>query len=317
MPRSSSGFSGSGGRGNGGFSGGGGRGGYGGGGYHHHHHYGGGFFFFPWHRPYYGGGLFSLLFLPIIILVFALIFLVSSIVTLISVVSQGGIVIYDPVVFDNKATAAYEQYFDPKSETYEDNLLIYFSTEEGYADYHGIGIAGNNLQREILYMFDEGGSFEVALEKAFTGKNYDKSFDRNMYDVITDLKIEASKLNSAFVDKPQEDTVKDPVLFVGDKNLTDFKTDEKGYTSEGYTYRGLKEFTEATGINVVMIIDDAESIFGRTIPASVIISGVISLGICIFAVVWIVKSVKAKKNAERARENQRNGTDYNDPRYWN
>ncbi len=313
MPRSSSGFSGSGGRGAGGGFGSGGGGSY----HHHHHHYGGGFFFFPWHRPYYGGGLFSLLFLPIIILVFALIFLVSSIVTLISVVSQGGIVIYDPVVFDNKATAAYEQYFDPKSETYEDNLLIYFSTEEGYTEYHGIGIVGNNLQREILYMFDEGGSFEVALSNAFTAKNYDKSFDRNMYDVLTDLKIEASELNSVFVDKPQEGAVKDPVLFVGDKNLTDFKTDAEGYTTEGYTYRGLKEFTEATGINVVMIIDDAESIFGRTIPPSIIISGVISLGICIFAGVWIYKSVKASKAAKKQRENRNNGTDYNDPRYWN
>ena len=315
MPRAGSGFSGSGSRGTGGGYSGGGRG-YGGG-YYHRPYYGGGMFFFPWHRPYYGGGLLSLLFLPIIILVLALVFLISSIVTLISVVSQGGVVVYDSVAFNNKATAAYEQYFDAKSEDYESNLLIYFSTVEGYSTYHATGVVGNNLQREVLYMFDAGGEFEKALSRAFTAENYNQSFDRNMYDVLTDLRTKTTSAPSIFVDEPKRETTAEPILLVGDKNLTDYKTDDKGYTTEGYTYRGLKEFTEATGINVVMIIDDAESIFGRTIPASVIISGVISLAIVIFAIVWICKSVKAKKEAEKQRQNQNSGTDYNDPRYWN
>lgn len=307
MPRSSSGFSGSGGRGSGGFSG----GGYGGGGYHHHHHhYGGGFFFFPWHRPYYGGGLFSLLFLPIIILIFALIFLVSSIVTLISVVSQGGIVQFDKYEFSQKATAAYNEYFTPNSAGYEDNILIYFCTFEGYDQFYQEAVVGNNVRDEYLYMFDDGQLFEQSLTAALPAEDYNLSFDRNLYSAITKLKVEAQKYDSSFLKDPTREK-KDPVLKVGDDNL------KSEFPADGYTYEALTNFSDETGINVVMIIDDAESIFGRTIPPSIIISGVISLGICIFAGVWIYKSVKASKAAKKQKENQNNGTDYNDPRYWN
>lgn len=310
MPRASSGFSGSGGRG----AGGGYSGGYGGGG-HYHRHYGGGFFFFPWRRPYYGygggffGGLFGLFFLPIILLLFAGLILVTSVISLISVLAQGGVVQYDRQEFQNYAKAAYAEHFDPKSTGYEDNLLIFIATVEGYDTYHAIGVVGDNINDPIYYMFDEGGAFDAALYKALPNEDYNVSFDRDLRAAIYTLETEVLKNDKIFLKSPTA-AKRDAEVIIKDENLSDFPKD-------GYTYEALESFSEKTGINVVLIIQDEEAVFGRTVPASVIISGILSLIICIFAGVWIYKSAKARKRAKREQENRQNGTDYNDPRYWN
>ena len=81
--------------------------------------------------------------------------------------------------------------------------------------------------------------------------------------------------------------------------------------------RPMAQFAEDTGIPIVLIIEDEEDVFGKTFPAGTVVAGVLSLGFVVFATVWIVKASKAKKRAKREAENRRNGTDYNDPRYWN
>lgn len=323
MPRPSSGFSGSGGRGSsGGYSGGrGGSGGYGHGPRGPHgpyRHYGphyGGFFFFPWRRRYYGyggfyGGFFALFFLPILILIIAAIFLISSIVSLVSIVSQGGVVTYDSAKFRDYALTQYDAQFDPTSAGYEDNILIVFSTVEGYDEYHVQAMIGNNIIDGITYMFDSGKEFDRALTKHLLADDYSTSLDRCLYSAIDDLTQYASSYSSSFLKAPAAGTEhKSSRVINMDEALT-------GFSGE-YTQTALDAFTEETGISVVLIIEDEEDIFGRSVPAYVIVSGVISLGICIFAGVWIFKAIKAKKQANNSGRNSGDSTDYNDPRYWN
>lgn len=322
MPRPSSGFSGSGGRGSSG-GGHGGRGGYGGGphgphgprgpyGPHRYYRpYYGGFFFFPWRRPYYGygfhGGFFALFFLPILILSIAAIFLLTSVIQLISVLAQGGVVTYDSSKFRDYALTQYEAQFDASSAGYEDNLLIVFSTVEGYDEYRVQAMIGNNIIDGITYMFDDGAEFSRALEKHLLADDYSTSLDRCLYSAIDSITQSAQNYPSSFL-KEQTVDHRSSAVINRDENL-------KGFTGE-YTQAALDAFTEETGIPVVLIIEDEEDIFGRGVPAYVIVSGLISLGFCIFGTVWIVKAVKAKKQSHTAGQSP-GGTDYNDPRYWN
>ena len=81
------------------------------------------------------------------------------------------------------------------------------------------------------------------------------------------------------------------------------------------TTLALQKFTEETGISIVLVIDDEDAVFGKTFPMGTLVLGLISIGIMVFAVVWIIKSVKAKK--ESAGRTDNSDGDYNDPRYWN
>ncbi len=312
MPRASGGFGGGGSRG-GGYGG----GGFGGGGYHHHHYHRPyrGFFFFPWHRPYFGyggffGGFWGLFFLPIIILVLAGIFLISSILSLVSVIAQGGVVEFNLQKFKDYSYAEYTAAFSDESpEDYEYNLLLVFSTREGYDEYYTIAQVGNYLIDDVHYAFEENGPYHASIERSLQAENYNESLDRDLYSIITALTSTVKSYGDPYLrQRPKTPTVPESKVIEKDENLE--------FTGE-MTKEAVAKFTEETGIPLVLVIEDEEDIFGKGVPAHIIISGVISLGISVFCIVWIVKSAKAKKQAKKEAENKQNGTDYNDPRYWN
>ncbi len=306
-----------GGSGGGGFGGGsrGGGGGTGGGGYRGGYYgggrrYGGGFFFFPWRRPYYGfgggffGGLFGLFFLPIIILILAGIFLVSSIVTLISAIASGGIVQYSESKFQEYANEQYAAIYGEYTASYEENLVLIFTTTEDFDGYYTIAWAGNNLPKRVRDLFSKNSVYGTSMKNNILTKDYRYSLSINLADVVYDLKNAADE-NIL----PTSETPRGPSQIHNRDEDLSFDT--------ATVQKQLDEFTAKTGIPISIVVEDEEDVFGRTIPVGYIISGTLSLGICIFAGVWIYKSAKAKKRASRERENRRNGTDYNDPRYWN
>ncbi len=299
----------------GGFSsgsrGGGSYGGYGGG---YHRPYGG-FFFFPWRRPYYGygggffGGLFGLFFLPIIILVLAGIFLVTSIVSLIAAVASGGVVQYNEYKFQAYADEQYSAIYGEYEDAYEDNIVIIFTTSESFDEYYSIAWVGDNISTNINLMFgDETTEFGYAMERCILVEDggYKSSLSKNLAMAVDLMKDSCSGYNSFVKNNSAE---RGPSVVIN--------RDEDLNFNEQTVKNALDAFTEETGIPISIVIEDAEDVFGKTIPPSYIIMGLISLAICIFAGVWIYKSAKAKKQAARADENRRNGTDYNDPRYWN
>lgn len=302
-----------GGGGGGGFGGGsrGGGGGFGGGfggGPHRHHHHHGGFFFFPWYRPYYGfgGGFMGLFLLPIILLIFAGVFLISSIVALVSAIANGGVVQYTDRKFEDYAMAQYEAEFGEYTETYEDNLLIIFTTTEDLDGYYTIAFAGDNISDEINLMFGDDAEFGASMNKNVKTDDYKYSLDKNLAMMVNEMRKYAMRYDSFIY--PSEAEHAGSYVINRDEDL-DF--------TEETVNKALTTFSEDTGIPIVLIIEDEEDVFGKTFPVGTVISGVLSLGVIVFAVVWIIKASNAKKKAKREAENRRNGTDYNDPRYWN
>ena len=309
-----------GGGGGGGFGGGsrGGGGGFGGGfgGGHHHHHYHrpyGGFFFFPWRRPYYGygggclGGIVGLFLLPIFILIFAGIFIVAAIVDLVATIANGGVVQYNERAFGEYADQQYKAEFSAYSETYEDNLLIVFTTTEDADGYYTIAWPGDNISNQINLMFGKDGAYGTSIRKNVNTKDYKYALDKNLSMVIDEMASQASRYES-FIEKTDGERAPSKVI----------NRDEDLDFTVTTVQKSLDNFTEETGIPIVLIVDDEEDVFGKTFPVGTVVLGVIGLAFATFAIVWIVKSVKAKKNGPSGRGNDTpGGTDYNDPRYWN
>ena len=291
---------GSGGGGFGGGSRGGGGGSYGGG------YRGGGFFYSPFGRRYYGGGclggIVGILLLPIFIIVFALILAISSIITLISAIANGGVVQYNERAFQDYANSQYQIYFGDYSETYEDNILLVFTTTEDADGYYTIAWAGDNISNEINLAFGENAAYGASLKKNINTKDYKYALDKNLAMVVDDMRKTAKQYEP--FDVPSEGEHAPSKVVNGDETL-DFNTKT--------VQDALDKFTAETGISIVLIVDNEEDVFGKTFPVGTVVIGVISIGAITLAVIWLVKSLKNKK---RSTQSSQDNTNYNDPGYW-
>ena len=65
----------------------------------------------------------------------------------------------------------------------------------------------------------------------------------------------------------------------------------------------LVSFTETTGIPIVVVVDEIEDVFGRTLTTETIFTVVISIAFIVIAIVLIVKAVKGSKNTTQNNQN--------------
>lgn len=273
-----------GGFGGGSFGGGGGRGFGGGyGGYHHHYHRP----FFFWGRPfgYYGGGclggLLGLIFLPIIILIMALIFIALLLSSVIGTVSAGGKIVYNETKFQDYANQQYYQEFNS-----EDGLMLVFLTGEEYDGYYCVAWAGENIVREInLMMGNEYTEFGQIVQRNINSTNYKYSLSSNLANMTEELSdaIQRKGLSTPFK-QPQSEADK-AIL----RNYT-----ELGINTETVEL-ALADFNSKTDIPIVIVVDTAEKVFGKTIPVTDIIILVLMIGVAGFSIYLLVKRIRQRR----------------------
>ena len=276
----------------GGFGGGFGGGGRGFGGPHHHHrpyyhgprYYGG--FWGP--RRYYGGGgclggLLGIFLAPIILILFAGILLFSTFSSALNSVTTGGEIYYDENAFQTYADAQYAQHFGD-FEDYEDALLIVFAVDaETCYDYAYIAWVGDHIDRDINYMFGSNGTkFGNAIaSSAINSSSYKFSLDSGIAAVMEDMEEHIVRLGL-------------------ENNLTckhkypDFESHVVNNTELSVTpstvNSALVSFTEATGIPVVVVIEDAVEILPQNFDY---VSVFIAIIFIVIAIVLIVNSISA------------------------
>ena len=304
-----------GGFGGGGFGGGGSRGGgFGGGGYghrphgYHHHHYHRPFFGF--YRPYgygYGGGgclggLLGLFMAPIILLMIVVVLLFSALGSAFTNVLGGGKITYDEPVMQNFANKHYYAEFGDSS-AFEDNLLIVFLTDEESEGYYTIAWIGDNVSNEINQMF--GNEYtEFGIEMISQVPDYHKfSLSKNLATVMDNLAttIESKNLTSSFIKASDHSNMTESHV-VNSSNLS---------VNEQTINDALVRFTETTDIPVVIVIEDVEDVFDRSISAGDIFTVIIALGIGGYAIYLIVKTVKQNKaKRDDGPESKNNSTSW-------
>lgn len=220
---------------------------------HHHHH--GPFFWGPRRRTvfYGGGGCFSIVFIFIFIIFSALFFLMPD--GAVIDFSDGVTIqedIYDEATMQDYANVKYQKYFGHTSAS-EDNILLVMLTNEACDGYYTIAWVGDNVDYSINEMFGEYTEYGDALYNN-VDEYFGYSLDTDLASVVKEMTqhIEALGLSSSFNWESDRSNLADP-KFV---NLTTMDLTYEIVNS------ALQEFTDKTGIPMVIIVDSAERVFG-------------------------------------------------------
>lgn len=249
-------------------------------GYHHGPHWG----FYrprPWGRRYYGGGgcLGSFMGLIITLVVIALLVVVFAFSSIRNIAS-GGQVMYDEAKMQTYADEQYAKAFGSS----EDALCVVFLTGDEAEGYYTIAWIGDNIKTEINDMFgNEYTEFGKAVNRYIGSTYHAYSLDKSLASVMDSMteQIESLKLGSSFEKTPGTGFEKSHLVNYSELSMT-----------ESTVNYSLENFTEKTGIPAVIVVDDMQDVFGKTLATYDIVTVIILIAI---AVVIIVKYVKGSR----------------------
>lgn len=299
----------------GGFSGGS-RGGYGGGfrpggfggphhpPHHHHHHYHRPFFGF--YRPYYGygggclGGFFGMLMAPIFLIMFSLVIISSAFGAFgnsFSNVVGGGQHYYDEQTFSDYANKHYYSEFGDSTSS-EENILLIFLINEERNGYDSIAWVGDDIPTDVYMMFGgEGTEYHYHMQNNILN-DYRYSLSKNLATVIDKMADEITNAGIAYSNGSDSQS--------GVRNYTELDINKNTITN------ALNKFTEETNIPIVLVIDDVEDVYAKTIPGYDIVTVIIGLGIGAFGIYLIVRTVKESRKYKDNGDKDSKGADKSD-----
>lgn len=271
----------------GGFSGGGFSGGHGGGFHGGRGFRGGSFFFFG---PRFG--LFGLLSGPIFALIMVSIMMVVLGGMLFSSIGEKKIDYSSDVAFDY-AMERYDEAFSKGSVGYEDKILLIFFTNDGYTEYDYYTMNGDHLTNAAygLMRDDRSSALTSALERNISQTGYKDTLGRNLSCFVDDMAVEFSGISNPFTCS-EDPHVNGPSQLVNRSELA---------ISAELVNASLKTFTEQTGIQFVIVVDDAAAVFGYERPSGLIFALIFLL---VFAIVVIVSMVGIVKNWKKNKQNK-------------
>jgi len=265
------------------------------------------FGFWFWPRPYYygygggffGGGFFGFLLLPIIAIVIAAVFLIVSMLNAFSALASGGIIQYDENKFQSYADSQYTQLYG-NTDAYLDNIVLVFLTYEDNYEYNYIAWLGEHIDNNVNYKFGGNGTELGNAMNRSIAQNYGYSLTMNLSAVIEIMEGEVTELGSG-------DHYKNNCNDNREQNVSKFINNTSLNVIESELDYSLESFTDSTGIPISLVIEDAEDVFGKTMPGEYIITIIISLVVIGIAIYFIVKGVKGRKNGG----NGQGGNGYN------
>lgn len=275
-------------------SGGGGHGGFGGGGSFHsggsHGSRGGSnfhlntFWFFAPHYYYRRG--FGVFVAPIISLVVIFALIGVLLLGTVNVVREKR-VDYSEETAEQYALEQYEKAFRQES-AYEDKILLVFFPYANHIDYDFIAMIGDDLTNTVYNEFRGSRSaLERAMKNYISSTDYESTLSRNLSSVVDEMKTTIANYGDPF-----RTSCRDTVHVEGTSHLLNKSGLE---LDKDMVNQSLAEFTGATGIEMVLVVEDAATVFGYVSPMPLIVFSLFLLlvaGAIIFAV---VRGVKARK----------------------
>lgn len=255
-------------------------------------------------RPYmYGGGgggclgsFMSMIVLSVVLILIAGTLIIGYIGTAFSNIFSDGGIKYDEAKFQSYANEQYKAEFG-SYRCYEDNILIVIATNSDADGYYAIGWVGDNVRYEINQMFgDETTMLGRAIGESVNGEYYAYSLDSNLAMAVNKMTnaISALGFDSSFKTELDHSGAARPHV----KNLTKLDITEETVNA------ALDEFTEKTGIPIVIVIDTESNIFGRTVTLRDHIMFSIAIGIMALAVYLIIRAVRKRKTESAAQNAQ-------------
>ena len=254
--------------------------------YHRPRFYGG----WGWGPRYYGyggggclGGLLGALMAPLILLLIVGVMMLGMIGSALTNAANGGIISYSEEVFQDYANQEYYKAFG-NSGANEDNILIVVLTNEEKDGYYCIAWVGDNIHDKINRIFgDDTTAFGQSMI-ASVNDYYAYSLDSNLAMVMNTMTEEVQSLGLSSSFKKAYSHAKSPASHL--VNYTHLSLTEDTVNDS------LSAFTEATDIPVVIVVEDMEDVFGKTLPMGNIIILVVLAALGVAAIVAIVRIVK-------------------------
>lgn len=251
-------------------------------------------------------GLTSMILAPIILIVF-LMFMFSAI-------SGNGIDVeiagsYDEEKFQDYANHQYEEEFAGSS-AYEDNLLITVLVEdEEYYNFYYIAWVGDHIAADINYLMGNNDSFlGDAMNSNISATSYKYSLDSDLARVMHQLTQEVQSLNltDSFTCTENHHQVRSHLTNHSDLEMTESTVNE-----------ALNAFTDATGIPVVIVVEDMNAVFGRTTSyessQSNSFSFVLLLGLAaVIIIIVVIKKQRGSKSTDVYDNVPQNNSTYQD-----
>ena len=221
-----------------------------------------------------------------VIAVLILVLLISSISFVCKIVN--GSLFEDKIIYDKDQFEAYalESYYDVFSEVddLENNIIIVFAVYDGYDGYECISFIGDNVDRNLTWGFDN--NFESVVKETVP-RYYEKSFAVKFKQVVehmmsfaphidnenNDLEYECSKIynrSSMTIDEP---LINDALIL----------------------------FAEKTGVNIAIVVDEGEDVFGvdRGVdPVAFVI--IIVFVVMMIALVIVVVKMQRKSSYDKS-----------------
>ena len=264
----------------GGFGGGSfGGGGFGGGGYR-----GGGYYYRPFGFWGLGGGLFSLFFMPFILIAFAAIILFTAVFGAFGSIAEGGVTDYQERQFQDYADSEYNKAFGA-STAYEDNILLVFLTNEDADDYYCIAWVGDHIKPQVNELFgNQDTALGAAMNQSINMSGYWYSLDSNLALAVSKMAdyVAAEGVDS-FSCNEQHVQVESKLINYGNFNL-----------SEQTVNAALADFTAETGITMSIVVNDMNEVFG--VDYSSMIWGIVLVALLVgLAIFFIVKGVRNRR----------------------
>ena len=277
---------------------------------HHHYHYRPMFWGFG--RPYgfgygYGGGclggLLGVLMMPLIILLFAGIMLTSVFGSFFRVF-QGGEIGYNESEMQRFANVQYAKEFADSS-AYEDNILILFLVNEECDGYNTIAWVGDNVATDINMMFGNQYTEFGTQMLANVPDYYEYSLSKNLATVVKRMADKIELLGGDSFEDASNQTVMVESHLTNLSNLT---------LNADTVNNALLDFTERTDIPIVIVVEDLEAVFDKTISAGDIVTVIIAVAIGGFGIYVGIKAVKDFKNKKKddpeAEQERKNNSTY-------
>lgn len=242
-----------------------------------------------------------MIFGPIIMIFMAVMLLLGFFGSAVTDVAQGGSMRYNEEAFQDYADQQYAREFGSSS-AYEDNLLLVFLTGEDERGYAYIAWVGDHIDPEINYLFGGNGSdLGAAMDASINTSNYKYSLDSNLAMAVAQMqkKVEDLGLSSSFGCTEEHAQVKSHLT-----NYTDLSLTAQTVNT------ALESFTASTGIPLVIVVEEMDEVFDKTIDGDSWFALIIAAVLLILAVCLIVKAVKRKnKNPEDDRYNRNSDYD--------
>lgn len=230
--------------------------------------------------------------LPFVLLFVAVIGFTAMFGSAFANVKNGGTITYNEQEFQKYADQQYLAEFGGTVSSYEDNILIVFLANEEADGYYTIAWVGDNVHSRINEQFgNEYTPFGIAMQSSIDGDYYAYSISQNLamaVDKMTD-NVTALGLESSFRTQSLGTHVESHLT--NNSSLT---------INENTVEQALTKFTEETDIPIVIVVDTMENVFGKHLSFSDIFTMLIFIGLAVFAIVMIVRTLRAKRNEKQS-----------------